>query len=89
MAIAEGRGVLNAVSIVRDLKDPHLEDDLHRALIQFYIRGDISKQKIKKPLSQVLNMVLYEISLPHEKEEEKRKKISKNSSPPWSSFTAE
>ena len=74
LAIAEGRGVLNAVSIVRDLKDPHLEDDLHRALIQFYIRGDISKQKIKKPLSQVLNMVLYEISLPHEKEEEKKEK---------------
>ena len=73
LAIAEGNGVLNAVSVVRGLKDPHLEDDLHRALIQFYIRGDISKQKIKKPLSQALDMVLYEISLPREKEEEKRK----------------
>jgi len=71
LAVAEGKGVLNAVSIARSLKDPHLEDDLHRALIQFYIRGDISKQKIKKPLSRALNMVLYEISLPHEKEEEK------------------
>ena len=74
LAVAEGKGVLNAVSIARNLKDPHLEDDLHRALIQFYIRGDISKQKIKKPLSQALDMVLYEISLPHEKEEEKKEK---------------
>ena len=74
LAVAEEKGVLNAVAIARKLKDPHLEDDLHRALIQFYIRGDISKQKIKKPLSQALNMVLYEISLPHEKEEEKKEK---------------
>ncbi|KKT20784.1 MAG: hypothetical protein UW04_C0021G0001, partial [Parcubacteria group bacterium GW2011_GWB1_43_8] len=74
LAVAEGKGVLNAVSIARNLKDPHLEDDLHRALIQFYIKGDISKQKIKKPLSQALDMVLYEISLPHEKEEEKKEK---------------
>src|SRR3989344_5133246 len=71
LAVAEGKGVLNAVSIARKLKAPHLEDDLHRALIQFYIRGDIYKQKIKKPLSRALDMVLYEISLPHEKEEEK------------------
>ena len=74
LAVAEGKGVLNAISIVRKLKDPHLEDDLHRALIQFYIRGDVSKQKIKKPMSQALNMVLYEISLPREKEEEKKEK---------------
>ena len=74
LAIAEERGVLNAVSIVRGLKNPHLEDDLHRALIQFYIRGDVSKQKIKKPMSQALNMVLYEISLPREKEEDKKEK---------------
>jgi len=74
LAVAEGKGILNAVSIVRSLKDPHLEDDLHRALIQFYIRGDISQQKIKKPLSRALGMVLYEISLPHEKEEEKKEK---------------
>src|SRR3989344_5587363 len=58
LAVAEEKGVLNAVAIARKLKDPHLEDDLHRALIQFYIRGDISKQKIKKPLSRALNMVL-------------------------------
>ena len=77
LALAEEKGVLNAVSVARGLKDPHLEDDLHRGLIQFYIRGDISKQKIKKPLSQALEMVLYEISLPREKEEEKKEKTFK------------
>lgn len=77
LILAEERGVLNAVSVVRRLKDPHLEDDLHRALIQFYIRGDISKQKIKRPLSQALETVLYEISLPREKEEERKEKTFK------------
>ena len=82
-------GVLNAISVVRKLKDPHLEDDLHRALIQFYIKGDIAKQKIKKPLSQALNMVLYEISLPAKKRKKKGRKISRNSFRLWSSFTTE
>ena len=74
LAVAEGNGVLNAISIVRKLKDPHLEDDLHRALIQFYVRRDISKQKIKKPMSQALNMFLYEISLPCEKRRRQERK---------------
>lgn len=73
LGIAEERGILNAVSIVRSLKDPHLEDDLHRALIQFYIRGNISKQEIKNPLSRAMDMVLYEISLPREEEDKKEK----------------
>src|SRR3989344_4499941 len=74
LAVTEGSGILNAVSVVRNLKDPHLEDDFHRAVIQFYIKSDISKQKIKKPLSQALDMVLYEIILPQEKEENKKEK---------------
>ena len=77
LAIAEEKGILNAISVVRNLKNSHLEDDFHRAIIQFYIKGDISKQKIKKTLSQAMNMVLYEISLPHEKEEEKKEKSFK------------
>lgn len=77
LAVAEEHGVLNAIAIVRKLKDPHLEDDLHRALIQFYIKGDISKQKTKKPLSRALDMVLYEISLPREKEDWQKEKSFK------------
>ena len=66
LAIAEERGVINAVSIVRKLGNPHLEDDFHRALVQIYLRPDLPKFKFKKPLSVALGSVLYEISFPKE-----------------------
>lgn len=77
LALAEEKGVLNAVSVVRKLKDPHLEDDFHRAIVQFYIKSDLSKRKIKKPLAQAMEMVLYEVSLPREKEENGKEKSFK------------
>lgn len=77
LAVAEEHGILNAISLVRELKDPHLEDDLHRALIHFYIRQDISRPKITKSVAAMLGMALYEISLPYEREEEKKEKTFK------------
>src|SRR6185369_11727692 len=32
--ILQEKGVLNAISIIEALKDPHLEDDFHRFLVQ-------------------------------------------------------
>ena len=75
LAIAEGRGVLNAVSIVRWFERPALGRRFAPSLNPVLHPRRYFQTENKKPLSQVLNMVLYEISLPHEKEEEKRKKI--------------
>lgn len=36
LQFAQDKGILNAVSIVKNLNDPHLEDDFHAALIQFF-----------------------------------------------------
>lgn len=35
LRIVDEKGVLNAVSIVKKINDPHLEDDFHSALIKF------------------------------------------------------
>ncbi|MEW5907695.1 MAG: hypothetical protein AB1643_00720 [Patescibacteria group bacterium] len=35
LRIAQDKGILNAISIVRDINDPHLEDEFHDALIPF------------------------------------------------------
>ena len=35
LQIVEDRGILNAITIVRDLKDPHLEDDFHDSLVAY------------------------------------------------------
>ncbi len=35
LQLVEDKGVLNAVSVVKKIDDPHLEDDFHDALIKF------------------------------------------------------
>lgn len=36
LQLAQDKGILNAVSIVKELNDPHLEDDFHAALIKYF-----------------------------------------------------
>jgi rRNA maturation endonuclease Nob1 len=36
LQLAQDKGVLNALSVVKSLNDPHLEDDFHAALINFF-----------------------------------------------------
>lgn len=36
LQFAQEKGVLNAVSIIKEINDPHLEDDFHDALVQFF-----------------------------------------------------
>ncbi len=36
LQLANDKGVLNAVSVAKNLNDPHLEDDFHDALVKFF-----------------------------------------------------
>lgn len=36
MQIAQSKGILNAVSIVNHIKDPHLKDEFHDALVKYF-----------------------------------------------------
>lgn len=36
MQIAQSRGPLNAVSIIKRVKDPHLKDEFHDALVKYF-----------------------------------------------------
>jgi len=36
LRLAQEKGVLNAVSVVKQLNNPHLEDDFHAALIKYF-----------------------------------------------------
>ncbi len=58
------RGVKNVLSIVKKINNPHLEDDFHRALVQYLIQGlPVPQLKVGTELWRELNMVLYEVSL--------------------------
>ncbi len=72
--ILQEKGIKNALSIVDKMKNPHVEDDFHRFLVQYIKSGfkvaDLNK---KKPIFKALNMTLFEVSLPGEKKDDEQK----------------
>lgn len=76
--ILETKGIKNAFSVLERLKNPHLEDDFHRFLVQYVTEGLPAKGlKQDKPTWKALHMTLYEIILPepNENDEEKNKQF--------------
>jgi DNA helicase HerA-like ATPase len=72
LGILQSKGIKNALSIVHKMKNPHIEDDFHRFLIQYIKEGfAIDGLKEKSKLWRTLKMTLYEIALPKESEESK------------------
>ncbi len=60
-------GILNTIQVVRNMNNPHLEDDFHRFLIQ-YVKAGLPTPgftgKESVPEAKSLRKTLYEISLP-------------------------
>ncbi|MBI5004126.1 TraM recognition domain-containing protein [Candidatus Kaiserbacteria bacterium] len=54
-------GIRNALSIASRMKNPHLEDDLHRAIVQYIAEGLPSSGYMPEKVRKGLNMVLFEI----------------------------
>ncbi len=81
LAIAQDRGIKNALSVVRKLKNPHLEDDFHRVLVQYVAEGMFVKDLPSSSEQwQAFHMTLYEVSIPASKtkeESEKAKELEK------------
>jgi len=63
------RGMLNTLSVVEKMQDPHIEDDFHRFLVQ-YVRAGFDVKKEKNPIFKSLSMTLYEIDLPVKNKED-------------------
>ena len=62
LKIIQEHGIRNALSVVAKMKNPHLEDDLHRVLVRYISEG--LPDKGMKPPEKVrygLSMVLFEI----------------------------
>jgi len=66
------RGIRNTLAVVRKMGSAHLEDDLHRALVQ-YVAVGLPTRGISKGSEEwkALHMVLYEVSLPAQTTEDK------------------
>jgi len=72
--VLQEKGVLNALTIVDKLKNPHIEDDFHRFLIQYIKAGfRVAKNNERNPIFKALKMTLFEISLPSMSKDENQK----------------
>jgi hypothetical protein len=65
VAIATEKGIRNALSVLEKSNNPHLVDEVHRALIE-HIRGGVSLQDVKEdvPPWHILHLTLFEVTLP-------------------------
>jgi hypothetical protein len=75
LGVLEERGIMNALSVVEGLKNPHIEDDFHRVLVQYIkaVEAEDASGRGTERLFEGLNMTLYEISLPAPSKEEEGK----------------
>lgn len=56
------RGIRNALSVAARMKNPHLEDDVHRALVRYIAEGLPDRGLgVPEKVKRSLNMVLFEI----------------------------
>lgn len=69
--IIQTKGVKNALDVLKAMKDPHLEDDFHRMLVQ-YVQGNYPVKNISKEVQKSSNFVLYEIVLPESEDGKQR-----------------
>jgi hypothetical protein len=62
LKIVQQHGIRNALSVVARMKNPHLEDDLHRALVR-YIAVGLPEKGARPPekVMHALNMILFEV----------------------------
>jgi len=75
LGIVITKGVRNALSIVQNMNNPHIEDDFHRLLIQYIKTGQATPDvKEGTPLHKSLNMTLFEVTLPPSTDESQKSK---------------
>ena len=75
VSILQEKGILNALSVVEKLRDPHIEDDFHRFLVQYIKAGfKVLASNEKHPVFKALKMTLFEISLPGSADETQKGK---------------
>jgi hypothetical protein len=70
------KGILNAISVVSQMNDPHVADDLHRFLVAYVAAGmPAGAVDTKAPVWKAVNHTLFEISVPTPKDADKQKPL--------------
>ncbi|MCX6754643.1 MAG: type IV secretion system DNA-binding domain-containing protein [Candidatus Nomurabacteria bacterium] len=69
------KGIINTLSVISRMNNPHLDDDFHRFVVQYlYSTHKVPGLKENTPLFKSLDMKLFEITLPDMNDSESSKK---------------
>lgn len=71
LSLMQTKGVKNTLSVLSALRDPHLEDDFHRMLVQ-YLQSGYPVKSVPEKIKKVGSMVMYEVILPEADEAKTR-----------------
>lgn len=78
IAVMQQKGIRNALSVVEKMKNPHLEDDFHRFIVQYLKVGYVASGfRENNELWKPSHMTLYEITLPEVPKEEANQELKK------------
>lgn len=70
LAVMLSRGIVSALQIVEELKNPHIDADFHRFLVQYLCQThSLPGLKDTTPLFHAIDMRLFEITLPEPENE--------------------
>ncbi len=76
LGLLNEKGIKNAMSVLSGFKDSHLDDDFHRFLVQYIKHGYDKKDiDVRSRDFMGLDMTLFEVVLPEEKQEENKKSL--------------
>ncbi|MDQ5954925.1 MAG: hypothetical protein QG583_853 [Patescibacteria group bacterium] len=64
LGIVITKGIRNALSIVEKMNNPHVDDDFHRILVQFFKTEQSVNLNESASLKKAIDMTLFEITLP-------------------------
>ncbi len=64
LGIVITKGIRNALSIVEKMNNPHVDDDFHRILVQFFKTEQSANLNENASLKKAIDMTLFEITLP-------------------------
>lgn len=76
LGIMQTHGVKNALTVLDQMNNPHLQDDFERFLVQYIKAGfPVQGMQEKSPEFKALHMTLYEVTLPEKTGEEKERAL--------------
>lgn len=62
LKVVAERGIKNALAVVQKMKNPHLEDDLHRMLVRYVAEGlPLKGRPLPERIQRALHLALFEV----------------------------